>query len=230
MWGPLGWRFMGWAHQMLLKTSSYGPKSCMQSILFAKYQAPQAKIAIYISNEFIYQVKTRLRHIILKSQAKSSREDLCISLSFSEHGLTWQLQRNQPMRGPDWFWARESSSLATQNQQPRSQFTCPTLSSVTQRSSSKTHAKNKFFQQGSFEILNSGLTNLTGSICSFAAFQTLCKLEGIVPALEASHALAFLSKLCPTMADGTRIVVNCSGRGDKDLPTVNDRLNHGMDL
>ncbi|RWR94905.1 tryptophan synthase beta chain 2 [Cinnamomum micranthum f. kanehirae] len=62
------------------------------------------------------------------------------------------------------------------------------------------------------------------------AFQTLCRLEGIVPALEASHALAFLSKLCPTMADGTRIVVNCSGRGDKDLPTVNDRLNQGMDL
>ena len=83
MWGPLGWLFMGWAHQMLLKTSSYGTKTCMQSIPFAKYQAPQATIAIYTSNDFIYQVKTRLRHIILKSQAKSSREDLNLSLSLS---------------------------------------------------------------------------------------------------------------------------------------------------
>ncbi|KAL5972734.1 hypothetical protein ACLOJK_039539 [Asimina triloba] len=52
------------------------------------------------------------------------------------------------------------------------------------------------------------------------AFKRLARLEGIVPALEASHALAFLEDLCPTLANGTRVVVTCSGRGDKDLPTL----------
>ncbi|RVW46091.1 hypothetical protein VitviT2T_014549 [Vitis vinifera] len=52
------------------------------------------------------------------------------------------------------------------------------------------------------------------------AYQLLCRLEGIFPALEASHALAFLDKLCPTLPDGGKVVVNCSGRGDKDAPTV----------
>lgn len=49
------------------------------------------------------------------------------------------------------------------------------------------------------------------------AFQDLSRLEGIIPALETSHALAFLNTLCPTVPDGTRIVLNCSGRGDKDV-------------
>jgi len=53
-----------------------------------------------------------------------------------------------------------------------------------------------------------------------AAFQRLSKLEGIIPALETSHALAFLEVLCPTLADGTRVVLNCSGRGDKDVNSV----------
>jgi tryptophan synthase beta subunit len=52
---------------------------------------------------------------------------------------------------------------------------------------------------------------------ALAAFQLLSRLEGIIPALETSHALAYLDKLCPTVPDGTRIVVNCSGRGDKDV-------------
>ncbi|XAR53774.1 Tryptophan synthase [Bertholletia excelsa] len=52
------------------------------------------------------------------------------------------------------------------------------------------------------------------------AYQRLCRLEGIIPALEASHALAFLEKLCPTLPNGARVVVNCSGRGDKDATTV----------
>lgn len=52
------------------------------------------------------------------------------------------------------------------------------------------------------------------------AFQRLSKLEGIIPALETSHALAFLEKLCPTLEDGTRVVLNCSGRGDKDVNSV----------
>ncbi|XP_043691055.1 tryptophan synthase beta chain 2, chloroplastic [Telopea speciosissima] len=52
------------------------------------------------------------------------------------------------------------------------------------------------------------------------ACQRLCRLEGILPALEASHAVAFLEKLCPTLPNKAKVVVNCSGRGDKDLPTL----------
>lgn len=52
------------------------------------------------------------------------------------------------------------------------------------------------------------------------AFQRLSRLEGIIPALETSHALAYLEKLCPTLLDGTKVVLNCSGRGDKDVQTV----------
>ncbi|XP_059624008.1 tryptophan synthase beta chain 1-like [Cornus florida] len=51
-------------------------------------------------------------------------------------------------------------------------------------------------------------------------YQRLCRLEGIFPALEACHALAFLEKICPTLPNGTKVVVNCSGRGDKDAATV----------
>jgi tryptophan synthase beta chain len=56
------------------------------------------------------------------------------------------------------------------------------------------------------------------------AFQRLSRLEGIIPALETSHALAFLETLCPTLADGTRVVINCSGRGDKDVNTAINAL------
>lgn len=52
------------------------------------------------------------------------------------------------------------------------------------------------------------------------AYRRLCQLEGIFPALEASHALAYLEKLCPGLEDGAKVVVNCSGRGDKDAATV----------
>ncbi|KAL2467160.1 Tryptophan synthase beta chain 1 [Abeliophyllum distichum] len=52
------------------------------------------------------------------------------------------------------------------------------------------------------------------------AYTRLCRLEGIFPALEVAHALAYLEKLCPTLANGTKVVVNCSGRGDKDAATV----------
>ncbi|KAF3327571.1 tryptophan synthase beta chain 1 [Carex littledalei] len=52
------------------------------------------------------------------------------------------------------------------------------------------------------------------------AFKQLSRLEGIIPALETSHALAYLEKLCPTLPDGTKVVLNCSGRGDKDVQTA----------
>ncbi|XP_031253023.1 tryptophan synthase beta chain 2, chloroplastic [Pistacia vera] len=52
------------------------------------------------------------------------------------------------------------------------------------------------------------------------AFKRLSQLEGIIPALETSHALAYLEQLCPTLPNGTRVVLNCSGRGDKDVQTA----------
>ena len=52
------------------------------------------------------------------------------------------------------------------------------------------------------------------------AFQRLSKLEGIIPALETSHAIAYLEYLCPQLSGNPRIVLNCSGRGDKDVQTV----------
>ncbi|OAY25968.1 tryptophan synthase beta chain 1 [Manihot esculenta] len=54
------------------------------------------------------------------------------------------------------------------------------------------------------------------------ACKRLSRLEGIIPSLEASHALAFLEKICPTLPNGSKVIVNCSGRGDKDAQTVLD--------
>ena len=56
------------------------------------------------------------------------------------------------------------------------------------------------------------------------AFQTLCRLEGIIPALESSHAVAQAIKLAPTMASDQIIIVNLSGRGDKDIDYVDEVL------
>jgi tryptophan synthase beta chain len=52
------------------------------------------------------------------------------------------------------------------------------------------------------------------------AFHDLTRIEGIIPALESSHALAYASKLAPTMNKDQIIIVNLSGRGDKDMHTV----------
>jgi tryptophan synthase beta chain len=56
------------------------------------------------------------------------------------------------------------------------------------------------------------------------AFQKLCQLEGIIPALESSHAVAEVIKRAPTMSKDSIILVNLSGRGDKDLDTVMKEL------
>jgi tryptophan synthase beta chain len=61
------------------------------------------------------------------------------------------------------------------------------------------------------------------------AFQLLCKLEGIIPALETAHAFAYLEKLCPQIKGSPRIIINCSGRGDKDVQTVAKHI-EGIDL
>ena len=52
------------------------------------------------------------------------------------------------------------------------------------------------------------------------ALKLLCRLEGIIPAIESAHALAYLEKLCPQLKGRKTIVVNVSGRGDKDMDTV----------
>jgi tryptophan synthase beta chain len=52
------------------------------------------------------------------------------------------------------------------------------------------------------------------------AFHDLTRIEGIIPALESSHALAYAAKLAPTMDKDQIIIVNLSGRGDKDIHTV----------
>jgi tryptophan synthase beta chain len=52
------------------------------------------------------------------------------------------------------------------------------------------------------------------------AFHMLCRMEGIIPALESSHALAYAAKLAPTMSPDQVLLVNLSGRGDKDINTV----------
>jgi tryptophan synthase beta chain len=59
---------------------------------------------------------------------------------------------------------------------------------------------------------------------ALAAFQTLCKTEGIIPALESSHAVAEAIKQAPKMRPDQIILVNLSGRGDKDLNTVMSAL------
>ncbi len=55
---------------------------------------------------------------------------------------------------------------------------------------------------------------------ALTAFKRLAELEGIIPALETAHAIAYLETLCPQLTDNSRIVINCSGRGDKDVQTV----------
>ncbi|MBD0312736.1 MAG: tryptophan synthase subunit beta, partial [Microcoleus sp. T3-bin5] len=57
------------------------------------------------------------------------------------------------------------------------------------------------------------------------AFKRLSQLEGIIPALETAHAIAYLETLCPQLTGNPRIVLNCSGRGDKDVNTVAKVLN-----
>ena len=62
-------------------------------------------------------------------------------------------------------------------------------------------------------------------------FQLLSRTEGIVPALEPSHALAYLAKLAPSLDAGTCIALCLSGRGDKDMSIVQDALaRRGVDL
>ncbi|NBX98742.1 MAG: pyridoxal-phosphate dependent enzyme, partial [Burkholderiaceae bacterium] len=52
------------------------------------------------------------------------------------------------------------------------------------------------------------------------AFHDCCQIEGIIPALESAHAIAYACKMAPTLAKDKTILINLSGRGDKDMHTV----------
>ena len=69
------------------------------------------------------------------------------------------------------------------------------------------------------------------SVTDQEAIDALCKLselEGIIPALETAHAFAYLDKLCPQLEGSPRIIINCSGRGDKDVQTIAKYLGDKM--
>jgi tryptophan synthase beta chain len=63
---------------------------------------------------------------------------------------------------------------------------------------------------------------------ALAAFHDCCRIEGIIPALESSHAIAYAVKLAATLPKDQLILVNLSGRGDKDMHTVAQRM--GLDF
>jgi tryptophan synthase beta chain len=57
---------------------------------------------------------------------------------------------------------------------------------------------------------------------ALAAFHRLCRIEGIIPALESSHAVAYAMQLAAKLPPEQHLLVNLSGRGDKDIGTVAD--------
>ena len=59
---------------------------------------------------------------------------------------------------------------------------------------------------------------------ALSGFQLLCRTEGIIPALEPSHAIAAVMKVAPTMPKDSVILVNLCGRGDKDIFSVAEHL------
>ena len=59
---------------------------------------------------------------------------------------------------------------------------------------------------------------------ALAAFHDCCRIEGIIPALETSHALAHAAKMAPKLQKEKIILVNLSGRGDKDMHTVSQHM------
>ena len=69
-----------------------------------------------------------------------------------------------------------------------------------------------------------GYTSVSDSE-ALGAFQMLSETEGIIPALESSHAVAHAAKIAPQMGSNEVMIVNLSGRGDKDVNTVADLLN-----
>jgi tryptophan synthase beta chain len=59
------------------------------------------------------------------------------------------------------------------------------------------------------------------------AFQWLARTEGLIPALESAHAIAYARKFAPTLSKDKIVIINLSGRGDKDVEQVSNILSHG---
>ena len=64
---------------------------------------------------------------------------------------------------------------------------------------------------------------------ALAAFQTLAQLEGILPALESAHAIAYAQRIARELGPSAILLVNLSGRGDKDVHTVEQNLTMNRD-
>jgi tryptophan synthase beta subunit len=62
------------------------------------------------------------------------------------------------------------------------------------------------------------------------AMQLLSRTEGIIPALEPSHAIYYAMQLAKSLPKDKHVLVNCCGRGDKDMITVAKALGHEIDL
>ncbi len=62
------------------------------------------------------------------------------------------------------------------------------------------------------------------------AFREMAETEGILPALESSHAMAYVAKIAPTLSKDTIIIANMSGRGDKDVEQASEYLLHGKPI
>ncbi|HUL31849.1 MAG TPA: tryptophan synthase subunit beta, partial [Thermodesulfobacteriota bacterium] len=60
------------------------------------------------------------------------------------------------------------------------------------------------------------------------AFHLLSRIEGILPALESAHGLAYGLKLAPTLKKDQVILINLSGRGDKDVPSIASKIGVGL--
>ena len=69
--------------------------------------------------------------------------------------------------------------------------------------------------------------NITDTV-ALEGFYALTRMEGIIPALESSHAMAYAMKLAPTMSKDETLIINLSGRGDKDMQTMAKR--EGIEL
>jgi tryptophan synthase beta chain len=77
------------------------------------------------------------------------------------------------------------------------------------------HAWLKDIGRAQYVVIDDGET--------LKAFHDCCRIEGIIPALESSHAIAYATKLAPSLPKDRTILVNLSGRGDKDMHTVAQR-------
>ncbi len=76
------------------------------------------------------------------------------------------------------------------------------------------------------EVCDSGRASYVSATDDEAldAFQYLSRSEGIIPALESAHAIAYTRKLAPSLGRDAIVIVNLSGRGDKDAPQVRELL------